>query len=64
MAALDRVPLRRRVVLVMHELDGVPIADVAERLSISRFGAYARLRKARGELAAAVRRLLREGVPR
>jgi RNA polymerase sigma-70 factor (ECF subfamily) len=61
MAALERVPLRRRVVVVMHDLDGVPIADVARRLSISRFGAYARLRKARGELAAAVRRLLKEG---
>ncbi|HEY5453468.1 MAG TPA: sigma-70 family RNA polymerase sigma factor, partial [Polyangia bacterium] len=44
MAALERVPLPRRAVLVMHELDGVPIADVAERFSISRFGAYARLR--------------------
>jgi len=61
MAALEQVPLRRRVVVVMHDLDGVPIADVARRLSISRFGAYARLRKARGELAAAVRRLLKEG---
>jgi RNA polymerase sigma-70 factor (ECF subfamily) len=61
MAALDRVPLPRRAVLIMHELDGVAMADVATRLSISRFGAYARLRKARKELAAAVRRLLKEG---
>jgi RNA polymerase sigma-70 factor (ECF subfamily) len=61
MAALERVPLPRRAVLIMHELDSVPIADVAERLSISRFGAYARLRKAHRELAAAVRRLLKEG---
>jgi RNA polymerase sigma-70 factor (ECF subfamily) len=64
MAALERVPLPRRAVLVMHELDGVPIADVAERLSISRFGAYARLRKAHRELASAVRRLLKEGASR
>jgi RNA polymerase sigma-70 factor (ECF subfamily) len=64
MAALERVPLPRRAVLVMHELDGVPIADVAERFSISRFGAYARLRKAHRELASAVRRLLKEGAPR
>jgi len=63
-AALERVPLPRRAVVVMHDLDGVPIADVARRLSISRFGAYARLRKARKELASAVRRLLREGVRR
>jgi RNA polymerase sigma-70 factor, ECF subfamily len=64
MAALQRVPLPRRAVLVMHELDGIPIAEIAERLSITRFGAYARLRKAHRELAAAVQRLLREGVPR
>jgi RNA polymerase sigma-70 factor (ECF subfamily) len=63
-AALERVPLPRRAVLVMHELDGVPIADVARDLSITRFGAYARLRKARKELANAVRRLLKEGASR
>jgi RNA polymerase sigma-70 factor (ECF subfamily) len=61
-AALERVPLSRRAVVVMHDLDGVPIADVAQRMSISRFGVYARLRKARKELASAVRRLLKEGV--
>src|SRR5262245_25732545 len=64
LAALERVPLPRRVVLVMHELDGVSIPDVAERLSITRFGAYARLRKAHRELASAVRRLLKEGASR
>jgi RNA polymerase sigma-70 factor (ECF subfamily) len=61
MAALERLPLRRRAVLVMHDLDGVAIDDIARGLSISRFGAYARLRKARGEMAAAVKRLLRKG---
>jgi RNA polymerase sigma-70 factor (ECF subfamily) len=64
MAALERVPLPRRAVVVMHDLDGVPIAEVATRMSITRFGAYARLRKARKELASAVRRLLKEGVGR
>src|SRR5436190_6983803 len=57
LAALDQLPLARRAVLVMHDLDGVPVADVAERLSLTRFGTYARLRKARKELATAVRRL-------
>jgi len=61
MAALERVPLARRAVLVMHELDGVAITEVATRLSISRFGAYARLRKGRKELAAAVMRLSKAG---
>lgn len=59
LAALERVPLSRRAVLVMHELDDVPVSDVARQLSITRFGAYARLRKGRRELAAALRRLTR-----
>jgi RNA polymerase sigma-70 factor, ECF subfamily len=61
LAALDRVPLPRRAVLVMHELDNVPVSDVAKQLSITRFGAYARLRKGRRELASALRRLIRGG---
>lgn len=56
-AALDALPLSRRAVVVMHELEAMPIADVAREMSITRFGAYARLRKGRKELAAAVRRL-------
>jgi RNA polymerase sigma-70 factor (ECF subfamily) len=58
-AALKHLPMSRRAVVVMHDLDEVPIADVARSLSITRFGAYARLRKGRKELAAAVRRLSR-----
>lgn len=61
-AALDTVPLPRRAVVVMHDLDGVSIVEVAAKLRLTRFGAYARLRKARRELASAVKRLLREGV--
>ena len=30
LAALDRVPLPRRAVVVMHDLEGVPIAEVAK----------------------------------
>ncbi len=61
LAALERVPLRRRAVIVMHELDDVPILEVARRLSMSQFGTYARLRKGRKELQAAVRRLVKRG---
>lgn len=72
LSALESVPMVRRAVVVMHDLDGVAIVDVARTLAISRFGAYARLRKGRRELAAAVRRLSKataratvsEGVPR
>ena len=62
MAALDAVPLPRRDVVVMHDLDGFPIVEVAARLSLTRFGVYARHRKGRKELASALRRLLRERV--
>ncbi len=61
-AALEQVPLTRRAVLIMHELDDTPIVEIARALSITRFGAYARLRKGHRELAAAVRRLQRQGV--
>lgn len=61
LSALERIPLRRRAVLVMHDLDDVPVSEVAAVLSIPVFTVYSRLRKARRELETAVRRLLREG---
>jgi len=63
LAALEHVPLARRAVIVMHELDGVPMIEVAKSLSISRFGAYARWRKGRKELESALRRLVRARHP-
>jgi RNA polymerase sigma-70 factor (ECF subfamily) len=60
LAALERIPLPRRAVLVMHDLDDVPVAEVAVVLSIPRFTVYSRLRKARRELQAALRHLRTE----
>lgn len=60
LAALNRIPLPRRAVLVMHELDDVPVSEVASVLSIPLFTVYSRLRKARRELQAGIRRILRE----
>jgi RNA polymerase sigma-70 factor (ECF subfamily) len=57
LAALEQVPLPRRAVLVMHDLDGVTMRDIAAALSIPLFTTYSRLRKARKELEAAVRSL-------
>jgi RNA polymerase sigma-70 factor, ECF subfamily len=57
--ALNRVPLKRRAVLVMHDLDEIPVQDVATTLSIPLFTAYSRLRKARRELEAAVTHIQR-----
>jgi len=62
LGALERVPLPRRAVVILHELDGVPVADIAKSLSITRFAVYARLRKGRSELAAGVRWLQQSGV--
>ena len=56
LAALERIPLPRRAVLVMHDLEEVPMRQVATALSIPLFTAYSRLRKARTELEAAIRR--------
>jgi RNA polymerase sigma-70 factor (ECF subfamily) len=60
LAALDRIPLPRRAVLVMHELDYVPVAEVATVLAIPRFTVYSRLRKARRELQVGIRRILKD----
>jgi len=57
--ALEAVALPRRAVLVMHDLDDVPIRQVAATLSIPLFTAYSRLRKARTELEAAIRKIAR-----
>jgi len=60
LSALEKIPLPRRAVLVMHELDDIPMRQVATALSIPLFTAYSRLRKARKELEATVRRLQQE----
>jgi DNA-directed RNA polymerase specialized sigma24 family protein len=44
----------------MRDLDEVPICEIASSLGIPLFTAYSRLRKARRELAARVRRLSTE----
>ena len=63
-AALERVPVRRRAVLIMHDLERIPIEEIARSLSLTRFGTYARLRKARAELTNAVSRLMRARGPK
>ena len=60
LAALDRIPLARRAVLVMHDIDGVPMREVASALKVPLFTVYSRRRKARRELESFIRRLLKE----
>ena len=46
--------------MVMHDIDDVPVREVASVLDIPLFTVYSRLRKARRELESAIRRLLKE----
>jgi RNA polymerase sigma-70 factor (ECF subfamily) len=59
--ALERVPMERRAVLVMHDLDDTSMHDIASALSIPLFTAYSRLRKSRKEFEAAVRLIQKRG---
>lgn len=63
--ALDALDDDRRAVLMMHDLDGLPMNDIAIELGVPVFTAYSRLRVAREQLAAHVRRLVlvRGGAP-
>jgi RNA polymerase sigma-70 factor, ECF subfamily len=56
MKALDGLDLERRAVFVMHDLDEIPVPEIADRLSIPVNTAYSRLRLAREEVAAWIER--------
>ena len=62
-SALKRVPMQRRAVLIMHDIDKLPMGEIASVLSIYRFTGYSRLHKARKEFAAAVSSLLGASEP-
>jgi len=55
--ALSRVALGRRAVLLLHEVEGHSMPEIAESLSIPLNTAYSRLRLARQEYEQAIRRL-------
>lgn len=56
-AALQRVPVSRRAVLIMHYIDEASVAEVARALSLPVFTTYSRLKIGRRELQAAIRRV-------
>lgn len=60
-SALRSVPLERRAILMLHEIDGESIPTIATALDIPLNTAYSRLRVARADLAAAVRTLEARG---
>ncbi len=61
--ALEHLPLPRRAVLIMYELDEIPMASIASTLRIPLFTAYSRLRKARREFERAVREVSAGSTP-
>lgn len=58
LTALQSIDLDKRAVLVLHELDEIPIPEVARALGIPEGTAYSRLRAGRTELSAELRRLM------
>jgi RNA polymerase sigma-70 factor (ECF subfamily) len=57
LAALERLPDERRAVFILHELDGASAPEIATALGVPLNTVYSRLRTARGEFVAVVRRL-------
>jgi RNA polymerase sigma-70 factor (ECF subfamily) len=52
--ALARLPEKYRTAIVLHELDGVPVNELAEQLEVPLATAYTRVRRARLAFAEAV----------
>jgi RNA polymerase sigma-70 factor (ECF subfamily) len=55
--ALDRIDLPRRSVFILSEIDGVAMPEIARTLDIPLNTAYSRLRLAREEFAAEIKRV-------
>jgi RNA polymerase sigma-70 factor (ECF subfamily) len=53
----------RRDLFILYEIEGLPMREVAESMSIPLFTAYSRLRKARDEFASHVRQHLAQSEP-
>ena len=58
--ALDVLDDDKRAVFVLHDLDDTSVPEIARVLGIPEGTAYTRLRAARAEFTAAVRRLQRQ----
>jgi RNA polymerase sigma-70 factor (ECF subfamily) len=56
LSAMSSLDIDKRAVLVMHDLDGHSVPEIALALSIPEGTAYSRLRAAREHITAAVRR--------
>jgi RNA polymerase sigma-70 factor (ECF subfamily) len=61
--ALEHVHETRRPVLILHDLDGISMPDIAAELSIPLNTGYSRLRLARAEMREALQQLTRGEMP-
>jgi RNA polymerase sigma-70 factor (ECF subfamily) len=59
--ALARIELARRAVLIMHDIEELPVPEIADALEIPLGTAYSRLRAARMDFSNAVRALRQGG---
>jgi len=59
--ALEGIEIGRRAVLILHDLDGFAMRDVADALSIPTNTAYSRLRLAREDFRQAIQRVRARG---
>ncbi len=59
--ALESIEIERRAVFILFEFDECPMKQITETLRIPLFTGYSRLRLARAEFTAAVRRLMPGG---
>lgn len=54
---LETLPMERRVVFIMHDIDGCTASEIASTLTIPINTAYSRLRLARADFATALQRI-------
>ena len=54
-AALSRLDIDQRAVVVMHDLNGIPVPEIAASLDVPLNTVYSRLRLGRAKIAAALR---------
>jgi RNA polymerase sigma-70 factor, ECF subfamily len=59
--ALEQLPLDQRCVLVLHDIDGVPVPEIALTLELPLNTVYSRLRLGRSKFAAALAATLDQG---
>lgn len=62
--ALERLSLELRAVLILHDIDEIPMKEIAASLEIPLNTGYSRLRLAREQCAATVAQLTKKGAPR